>query len=77
MSKRGNARLRYAFWMAAGSAIRQRRNTFRLKYDRYVASDPSNADLKRKAFSAVAAKMARVVHALINSDTDYQYLYVK
>ena len=29
LSKRGNARLRYAYWLAATSAIRQRENTFR------------------------------------------------
>ncbi len=32
LSKRGNARLRYAFWLAAVIAINKRENTFRLKF---------------------------------------------
>ena len=54
LSKRGNARLRYAYWLAAVSAIRQRENSFRYKYERYIRKDPDNADLKRKARVAVA-----------------------
>lgn len=72
-SKRGNARLRCAFWMAANSAIRQRRNGFRRKYDTYVRSNPLDADLKRKAYTAVAAKMARVVYGLIKSGKVYRH----
>jgi transposase len=34
LSKHGNARLRYAFWMAAQGAVRMRQNTFREKYAR-------------------------------------------
>lgn len=34
LSKQGNARLRYAYWLAAVSAIRQRENSFRQKYER-------------------------------------------
>ena len=65
LSKRGNARLRYAFWLAVTSAIRQRENSFRWKFERYIWRDPDDADLKRKAYTAVAAKMARVAHSLI------------
>ena len=72
LSKRGNSRLRYAFWMAATIAIRMRDNSFRDKFARYVASDPSDPDLKRKAYTAVAAKMARVAHGMIKSGTDYR-----
>jgi transposase len=72
MSKRGNARLRYAYWLAAVGAIRQRENSFRYKYERYIAKDPANADLKRKAYSAIAAKMARVAHSLIKRGDDYR-----
>jgi len=72
MSKRGNARLRYAYWLAAVVAIRQRENSSRYKYDRYIAKDPANADLKRKAYSAIAAKMARVAHSLIKRGDDYR-----
>ena len=72
LSKRGNARLRYAFWLAATAAIRQRENSFRRKFQRYVRRDPDDPDLKRKAYTAVAAKMARVAHSLIKHNADYR-----
>ena len=72
LSKHGNARLRYAFWMAANGAVRMRQNTFREKYARYIKSDPQNPDRKRKALCAVAAKVARVAHGLIKTGTDYR-----
>jgi len=71
LSKRGNARLRYALWMAGAVAVRMRQNGFRRKYEDYIRRDPLSADLKRKAHTAVAAKMARVVYAVIKSETDY------
>jgi len=37
-----------------------------------MKGDPLNADRKRKAISAVAAKMARVVHGLMKTGTDYR-----
>lgn len=75
LSKRGNARLRYAFWLAAVIAINKRENTFRGKFERYVRNDPKNADLKRKAYTAAAAKMARVAYGLIKTGTDYRRFY--
>ena len=72
LSKYGNARLRRTFWMAAQIAIRQRENSFRDKFARYIAKDPTNADLRRKAASAITAKMARVVHAVIKTGTEYR-----
>ena len=72
LSKHGNARLRYAFWMAANGAVRMRQNTFREKYARYIKADPQNPDRKRKALCAVAAKVARVAHGLIKTGTDYR-----
>jgi len=72
LSKRGNARLRYAFWMAGTGAIRVRQNSFREKFDNYVRSDPQSADLKRKAYTAVAAKVARVAFGLLKTGTDYR-----
>lgn len=72
LSKFGNARLRRAFWMAAQVAIRQRDNSFRTKFERYIAKDRDNADLKRKALTAITAKMARTAHAVIKSGTDYR-----
>jgi transposase len=72
LSKYGNARLRRALWLAGQVAIRQRENSFRDKFERYVARDRHNADLKRKALTAITAKMARVVHAVIKSGADYR-----
>jgi transposase len=72
LSKRGNARLRAVFWMAASVAVRMRENSFRAKFERYMRSDPGSADRKRKAYVAVAAKIARVAYALIRSGTDYR-----
>ena len=75
LSKRGNARLRSAFWMAAKAAIMQRRNGFRRKYDAYVRANPLDADLKRKAYTAVAAKVARVAYGLIKSEKEYRHFF--
>jgi len=72
LSKYGNARLRRTFWLAAHVAIRQRENSFRDKFERYIAKDRDNKDLRRKALTAIAAKMARVVHAVIKSGSDYR-----
>jgi len=75
LSKYGNARLRRTFWLAGQVAVRQRENDFRDKFVRYIARDPFNRDLRRKALTAVAAKMARVAHALIKHGTDYRPFY--
>lgn len=72
LSKRGNARLRFAFWFAATIAVRMRENSFRAKYERYIQNDPTNADRKRKALTAVAAKMARVAYGLVKNQTQYR-----
>lgn len=75
LSKRGNSRLRLAFWVAATVAIRMRENTFRHKYENYIKTDPANKDLKRKAYTAIAAKMARVAYSVIKTGTDYRCFY--
>ena len=75
LSKRGNSRLRQAFWLAATVAIRIRENTFRKKFSHYIKKDPENADLKRKGYTAVAAKMARVAYSLVTAGTEYQCFY--
>ena len=72
LSKYGNAQLRTAFWMAAKTAVRMRENSLRRKFDRYVRANPVDADLRRKAYSAVAAKLARIVYGLIKNGTDYR-----
>ncbi len=75
LSKRGNARLRLAFWMAGQVAVRQRENSFRAKYDRYVSSNPIDADLRRKALTAVAAKMARVAYSVVKKNQPYRQFF--
>jgi len=72
LSKYGNARLRRTFWLAAQVAIHQRENSFRDHFGRHIAKDRDNKDLRRKALTAVAAKMARVAHALVKTGTDYR-----
>ena len=72
LSKRGNKRLRMVFWLAGLRAIHLRENEFRNKYQRYLSSNPLDADRKRKALTAIAAKMARVAYAVVKNGTDYQ-----
>lgn len=75
LSKFGNARLRRTFWIAGQIAIRQKENAFRDKFERYIAKDRDNPHLRRKALSAIAAKLARVTHAIIKSGNDYRPFY--
>jgi transposase len=75
LSKRGNARLRLAFWLAGVAAVRMRENAFRDKYERYIRAAPDDLDLHRKALTAVAAKMARVAHSLIKSNQPYRRFF--
>ena len=75
LSKRGNARLRLAFWLAAVAAVHMKENSFRAKYERYVRPAPDNADLRRKALTAVAAKMARVAYSIVKKDQPYRQFF--
>jgi transposase len=70
--KYGNASLRRVLWMAAQVAMRQRDNSFRDKLGRYTERDRHDADLRRKAVTALTAKMARVVHAVIKGGAEYR-----
>ena len=72
LSKYGNARPRRTLWMAAQVAILQRANSFRDKFERYITKDRHNTNLRRKASTAIAAKMARTVHAVITSGEPYR-----
>jgi transposase len=72
LSKYGNARLRRTFWMAAQVAARQRDNSFRDKLGRYIAGHDNDPDRRRKAMTALTAKMARVAHAVIKTGTEYR-----
>jgi transposase len=75
LSKRGNKRLRMVFWMAGLRAIHMRENAFRDKYERYLSENPFDTDRKRKALTTVAAKMARVVYAVIKNGSDYERFF--
>lgn len=72
ISKYGNARLRRMLWVAAHAAVLKRANSFRDKFERYISKDRHNPDLRRKALTAIAAKMARTVHAVIKSGAPYR-----
>jgi len=72
LSKYGNARLRRTLWMAGQVAILQKANSFRDKFKRYTARDRDNQHLRRKAYTAIAAKMARTVHAVVKSGEPYR-----
>src|SRR5262249_51521906 len=47
LSKFGNARLRRSFWQAAQVAVKYKENGFRDKFERYIAKDRDNPDLRR------------------------------
>ncbi|MEP2392831.1 IS110 family RNA-guided transposase [Sulfitobacter dubius] len=72
LSKYGNARLRRTLWLAGQVAILQRTNVFRDKFERYIAKDRQNTHLRRKAYTAIAAKMARTVHGIIKHGETYR-----
>lgn len=72
LSKRGNARLRCAFWFAGRIAVRLRESSIRDKYERYVAANPKSADQRRKAYTAIGAKMARIAYAVIKTGRPYR-----
>lgn len=65
LSKYGNARLRRTFWMAAQVAARPRDNSFHDKLSRYMAGNAVDADRRRKAMTALTAKMARVEYWVV------------
>ena len=75
LSKRGNARLRCAFWFAGRIAVRLRESSIRDKYERYLAAGTLNADRKRMAYTAIAAKMARITYAVIKTGRPYRGYY--
>ena len=64
--------MRRTLWIAGQVDIRQRENGFRHKFERYIARDRDNSDLSSKAMTAVAAKVARVAHAVVKNGSDYR-----
>ena len=72
ISKYGNARLRRTLWMAGQIAVLKQTNSFRDKFERYISKDRHNVHLRQKAYTAIAAKMARTVHAVVKHDQPYR-----
>lgn len=72
ISKYGNARLRRTLWMAGQTAVRAKTKSFRDKFERYISKDRHNVHLRRKAYTAIAAKMGRTVHAVVNHGTPHR-----
>jgi transposase len=72
LSKYGTARLCRTLWMAGQVAILQRTNSLRDKFERYISKGRQNTHLRRKAYTAIAAKMARTVHGIIKNDDPYR-----
>lgn len=61
--------------MAGKVAILQRANSFRDKFERYVSRDRNNTHLRRKAYTAIAAKIARTIHAIIKGGEPYRPIF--
>ena len=55
----------------------QRAKNFRDKFERSIAQDRYNQDLRHKAYTAIAAKMARIIHAVITSGEPYPLFLCK
>ena len=64
-SKYANAQLHCTLWMSGQVAIVQRTNSFRDTFERSIAKDRHNKHLCRKAYTAIAAKMACTVRGII------------
>lgn len=58
--------------MAGQVAILQRANSFRDTFERYITKDRHNTHLRCKAYTAIAAKMARTVHGIIKNGEPYR-----
>ena len=63
---------RLTLWMAGQFAILPRANRFWDKFERYIANDRHNILLRRKAYTAIAAKMTRTVHGIIKHGEPYR-----
>jgi hypothetical protein len=58
--------------MAATVASRMSENSIRRKFDRYVKVNPTDAHLRRKAYTACTAKMARTIYGLVKHQQPYR-----
>lgn len=59
-------------WRAGQRFYIKPTNSFRDKFERYISRDRHNAHLRRKAYTAIAAKMARTVHAVVKHGEPYR-----
>ena len=75
ISKYGNARLRRVLWMTGHTDVLQRANSLRDKFERYISQDRHNPHLRRKAYTAIAAKTARTIHAVVKLGEPYRPFY--
>ena len=58
--------------MAGQVAIMRNAKSFQDKFERYVAKDRRNAHLRRKAYTAIAAKMTRTAYAVVKGGEPYR-----
>ncbi|MBG6177004.1 transposase [Labrenzia sp. EL_208] len=56
ISKYRNARLRVTLWMAGQTAVLKKTNSLRDKFERYISKVRHNAHLRRRAYTAIAAR---------------------
>ena len=56
-------------------AVRPRESSIRDKFERYTAPDPKSPDRRRKAYTAIAAKMARIAYAVVRTARPYRSYY--
>ncbi len=75
ISKYGNARLRRTLWMVGQIAELKQTNSFRDNFERNISKDRHNTCLRRKAHTAIAARMARTVHAVVNYGEPYRSFF--
>jgi transposase len=61
--------------VAGRVAVRLRESSIRNKYERYTAPDPRSPDRRRKAYTAIAAKTARIAYAVIKTGRPYRSYY--
>lgn len=65
---------RSSLWMAGQAAVLKHTSSFRDRF-RYISKDRHNAHLRRTAYTAVAARMARPLHAVIKRGEPYRPLF--
>ncbi len=61
--------------MAVQVAILQRTNSFWDKFERYIAKNRHYTHLRRKAYTAMAAKMARTIQAVVKGGERYRLFF--